>query len=129
MRYLRLLIFATALGAQPKPGPTNLDFKDPLPTGWFAPVSKQGFPAETTDRCSNTGVRCGVLTAEPGASGQFGNLMQMFDATPFRNKRVRFRASVRVDAGAGGRAQLWLRVDRPNKQRGFFDNMQDRPII
>ena len=28
----------------------------------------------------------------------------------------------------GNQGQLWLEVDRENKQRGFFDNMNDRPI-
>ena len=56
--------------------------------------------------------------------------MQSFDATPYRGRRIRFRAAVRADvAGAGNRAQLWLRVDRKGANTGFFDNMQDRPIV
>src|SRR5438132_6445846 len=113
MRSVAIVIFAAALGAQTRPGPANLDFKDPLPAGWFAPVAEQGYPAETTDQCSRPGVRCGVLRAAAGASGPFGNLMQYFDAARYQNKRVRFRASVRVDSANNARAQLWLRVDRP----------------
>jgi hypothetical protein len=51
--------------------------------------------------------------------------MQAIDATPFRGRRVRFRASVRVESA---RAQLWMRVDRAANNPGFFDNMMDRPI-
>ena len=55
--------------------------------------------------------------------------MQAFDATPYRGKRVRFRAAVRTaGADANDRAQLWFRVDRTDHAMGFFDNMGDRPI-
>jgi hypothetical protein len=70
--------------------------------------------------------------ATPGPNS-FGNLMQSFDATPWRGKRVRYRAAVKVaEAESGARAQLWLRVDRAGAGNapllGFFDNMGDRPI-
>ena len=65
-------------------------------------------------------------SAGPGAA--FGNLMQAFDATPFRGRRVRFRASVRVEGDETGRAQLWMRADRAGNKIGFFDNMGNRPI-
>lgn len=91
-------------------------------------MALQGYPAAATDRCSKPGRRCAVLWSEKSASrAPFGNLMQYFDAVPYRGKQVRFRASVRVEP-AGSRGQLWLRVDRPNQQMGFFDNMGDRPI-
>src|SRR5262249_24269112 len=35
------------------------------------------------------------------------------------------KANVTGENDAG---QCWLRVDKPNAQRGFFDNMDDRPI-
>ena len=92
------LVLPAALLAQTQKAPTNLDFKDPLPSGWYAPAAKAGCPAETTDRCSKPGGRCGVLRIETWATGPFGNLMQYFDAAPYRNKRVRFRASVRVES-------------------------------
>ncbi len=56
----------------------------------------------------------------------FGNLTKSFDAAPYRGKTVRLRAFVRVEPAA--RAQMWLRVDLPDKQLGFFDDMGDRPI-
>ena len=53
--------------------------------------------------------------------------MQMFDATPYRGKQIRYHAAVSV--AAGGRAGLWLRVDRLGGTMGFFDNMMSRPIM
>jgi hypothetical protein len=37
------------------------------------------------------------------------------------------RASVR--AGDAARVQMWLRVDRTGDAMGFFDNMDDRPVV
>jgi hypothetical protein len=46
-----------------------------------------------------------------------------------RGKPVRLRAQVRARVqGPGDGAALWLRVDRPKKTMGFFDNMSDRTI-
>ena len=56
---------------------------------------------------------------------RFGNLMKMKDAAPFKGKEFIFKAAVKAEEGKG---QMWFRVDRPKKQRGFFDNMDDRPI-
>jgi C-terminal processing protease CtpA/Prc len=74
---------------------------------------------------------------KPDPRVPFGNLMRSFDAAPYRGKRIRFRAAVKVEApresaseapSGAGRAQLWLRVDRAGGTLGFFDNMDDRPI-
>jgi hypothetical protein len=56
-------------------------------------------------------------------------MTQMTPADSLRGKTIRLRASVRTVAGPSpAGAALWLRVDRPNQQMGFFDNMMDRPI-
>jgi hypothetical protein len=56
-------------------------------------------------------------------------IMQSVDATSYRGKQVRLNGYVRTRvSGGGNQAQLWLRVDRVDRQRGFFDNMADRPI-
>lgn len=54
----------------------------------------------------------------------FGALSQKVPLENLRGKEVRFRAWVKTE----GKAYLWLRVDRPDKQKGFFDNMGNRPI-
>ena len=56
-------------------------------------------------------------------------MLQTVPALPLRGKTIRLRGFVRAAAGgAGGGASLWLRVDRPNQQLGFFDNMMDRQV-
>jgi C-terminal processing protease CtpA/Prc len=115
--------------------PANLDFEQGIvgqvPTGWFAPTLP-AFAVELTEENPKSGKRAAVIRSVPGATadGQaIGNLMQGFAAQPFRGRRVRFRASVRMEASEpGARAQLWMRVDRGENKMGFFDNMNDRPI-
>ena len=131
--FLAVLSTAALLGFAQQQAPVNLDFRGSEPgqppRGWLVPVAAQGFPAVVTDRCAKPGNRCAVLRSEKVASpGPFGNLMQYLDAAGYRGRQVRLRASVRIES-AGARAALWLRVDRPNKQTGFFDNMMDRPIV
>jgi len=53
------------------------------------------------------------------------NLMKNKIATPCRGKEFLYKAAVKTERG---KAQMWFRVDRPNRQMGFFDNMSDRPI-
>ena len=69
------------------------------------------------------------LYRETESKNGIGTVGQSVDATPYRGKQVRLRAAVRTDvSGADNQAQLWLRVDRGGGERGFFDNMGDRPI-
>ncbi len=123
---LLVLFLPAALLAQ-----SNLAFQNGLPgaapPGWVVPPAFRalGYSAELrTEGCRGES-RCAVLlppaALPPGSSG---SLSQAFDATPFRGKSIRLRALVRAE----GRAQLWLRVDLPNRQMGFFDDMGDRPI-
>jgi len=58
-------------------------------------------------------------------ANQFGTMASRLDAAAFRGKEIKFKAAVKVAEGLG---QLWLRVDRKGKERGFFDNMDNRPI-
>lgn len=68
-------------------------------------------------------------TAEVMQGPGFGTVTQMTAAEAYRGKRIKLAAFVRGDvAGTGNQGQMWLRVDRPNRQMGFFDNMGDRPI-
>jgi hypothetical protein len=136
----QLKIAAALLGLAPflaaQPGPVNLGFEEgqpgQIPKGWFVPTpsATSGYTATLTDQNPKTGRFCAVLShTSQTPPSIFGNLMQSFDAIPYRGKTVRFRAAVRLQpATFGERAQLWLRVDRKNRQMGFFDNMGDRPI-
>jgi C-terminal processing protease CtpA/Prc len=136
-RIITALLVAAApqLGAAvpPEPEPRSWDFEADTPgrtpAGWFVPQAA-GFKATVTAESPAQGKQCVQLVKQ--RDQRFGNLMQAFDATPYRGTRVRFWASVRLGVGAGDvasrRAQLWLRVDRAGGRMGFFDNMGDRPI-
>ncbi len=68
------------------------------------------------------------LVASASIDG-FATVMQTVPAQNLRGKTIRLRGLVRAtsrEATAG--AALWLRVDRPSQQMGFFDNMNNRPI-
>ncbi|MFI5263125.1 MAG: hypothetical protein ACHQM6_01270, partial [Candidatus Kapaibacterium sp.] len=117
-------------------GPSNLDFEEAQMGqgrmhGWFPP-QKQYTPDYEVKLVSDgaySGKQCLEIYSTGKPNGQeFGNIMQAFDATPFRGKTVRFRGAVRVGSAEGGSARMWMRVDRPDHQMGFFDNMYDRPI-
>ena len=103
--------------------------------GWYA-ASQNGYRATISDKEPKLGKQCGLLQRDPGEQHQeqqFGVLNCSLDATPYRGKRVRFRAAVRMKVeGEGNAARLWFRVDRPVKDgkpsMGAFDNMHDRPI-
>jgi hypothetical protein len=127
---LLFLVFAGGVAAQS--GPQNLDFEQgqngSIPAAWR--LTTKGYSAQLTDKGAKVGSYCGELARNMQAEADsFGNLMQSFDTTPYRGKRVRFRAAVRAELPAeADRAALWLRVDRPQGGMGFFDNMMDRPI-
>lgn len=118
--------------------PVNLDFEQgkvgEIPTGWFVPpvVEQAGYTAKITDKDVQSGKKAVLLSAPQKVNnGQpaFGNIMQAFEAKTYRDKSVRFRARVRIEGDTPrDKAMLWMRVDRPNQQMGFFDNMGDRPI-
>jgi hypothetical protein len=120
------------------PGPRNLRFEegDPgkTPPGWFVPQVEKvsGSLAELRRKgCRTPNGNCAVVIAPTTAvsSDSVGNLMQSFRAAAYRGKTVRLRAWVRVEAlGPGDRAQMWLRVDRPNGKVGFLEDMDGRPV-
>jgi len=131
--FVWVLLAVVCLTAGTLPAQINLDFKEgqlgDVPKAWVLATPK-GYSAKLTDQCSQPQSRCAVLRWEGQETPEsFGNLLQAFDATPYRNKSVRFRASVRVDSPPDTRAQLWFRVDRAKQQIGFFDNMANRPIL
>jgi hypothetical protein len=119
------------------PGPRNLRFEegDPgkTPPGWFVPQVEKtsGSLAELRRKGCRNNAGCAVVIAPAtaAASDSVGNLMQSFRAAAYRGKTVRLRAWVRVEAGGpGDRAQMWLRVDRPNGKVGFLEDMDGRPV-
>ncbi len=87
-----MLNVQVSLGADTDRGPVNLDFENgqlgQVPTGWFLPRPSldAGYAARLIED-HPTGRRCGLLTGEnlKGSGSAFGNLMQTFDATPYRD--------------------------------------------
>lgn len=131
--FVGILAFVFAAGAAPKTLPTapaNLDFEQgavgEAPAGWSVPVPK--YRVAVSETAPKSGARCVEIQSLEESEG-IGNLMQTLDATPYRGKRVRFRAAVRAEVEPStGHAELWMRVDRPGEAPGFFRNMADRPI-
>ncbi len=126
----RLSLAPVAAGSVPQ----NLDFErrstGPVPLGWSDSQRSResGYRVELSDDHANGGTRCAVLLApaEPPTRG-FGTLQQSFDAGPYKNKLVRFRASVRADERGFGHTYLYMRVDRPHTT-GFYGNTQKSPV-
>jgi C-terminal processing protease CtpA/Prc len=121
----------------PPEAPTNLDFEQgqpgEVPPGWSHPqfARENGYTAKIVTDRPQAGKQAAEVALEgaPKNPRAFGSLLTTFNATPYRGKRVRFRAAVRVEpAKTGGQATLWMRVDREGGSPGFFDNMEDRPI-
>ena len=72
--------------------------------------------------------RAPVSSGSPGIDG-FATVMQTVPAMSLRGRTIRFRGLVRATSrDVSGAAALWLRIDRPEQQMGFFDNMGNRPI-
>jgi hypothetical protein len=104
--------------------PRNLGFEEgdtSAPAdGWFGvpPIdtaSEWSEFAYITDVGARAGRRCAILSALRGTSAVTGNsarsLVQSFDAVPYRGRRIRYSAAVRVECEPeGDGAQLWLRV-------------------
>jgi erythromycin esterase len=110
----------------PNPPPTdvapragNLDFENDkdgaLPSSWTVPPVSKGvaYQVEVSGNQPVSGRHCvRVRSVEGKRYGErWGSLSQRIDATPYRGKKARLRAQVRVDGkspDAGGR--LWMRA-------------------
>lgn len=98
-----------------------------MPTGWFVAGSNpKAYDMGICEDVCHSGTKCAQIRCADTADDGFGTLMQSFDATNYRGKRVRLSAFVRcknVSRWSG----LWMRIDA-GSQMVSFDNMQDRPI-
>ncbi len=124
-------LLPAALAAQ-----TNLQFEqgDALkpPPGWFVLDAMEDveYLAAWHANCRGD-APCAVLAGPATATPEnLGNLLQDFDAAPFRGKKVKLRAWIKIEAGAlGDKAHMLLQVNRPKTQIGFLDYMENRPIV
>ena len=117
------------------PGPRNLKFEQGVPgkapPGWI--VVSLPKDADSMAQLRRTGCRsgagCAAIRVPPNALSPVASLMQSFSAAAYRGNTIRLRAWVRLEsADSQDHAQMFLRVDRANRQTGFFDNMSDRPV-
>jgi hypothetical protein len=103
----------------------------PAQSNWSLPadVAELGYTMKVLhDGCRSETCVVLIPPANPPAHPA-GALSESLDPTDVRGRRIRLRAWVRLERpGAGDRAQLWLRVDRPAGVLGFYDTMGDRPI-
>ncbi len=72
---------------------------------------------------------CLPLYSQQSRMTTWTTVSQNIDADSLRSKQFRFSALVKSNpSNEFGRAQLYFRVDRESKKKGFFNNMSDRPI-
>jgi len=62
-------------------------------------------------------------------SDKFGNILMSLDAAPVLGKRIKFSGRVKMQPGTAGTGHLWLRVDLQDDQIGFFNNMDENPVV
>jgi erythromycin esterase len=128
--------------------PANLDFEDVtvgdapdpsrigLPVDWTVPGRLDKFDFRVVSSTENPyhGKRCVEISRPAGKHcGEIaGTISQRIEAEPYRGKKIRLRAAVRVEvSGTGSQAQLWLRCSRYSfgpQAVAFFDCMFDRPV-
>src|ERR1039458_10017047 len=114
---------------------TNLQFQQgeamKSPPGWFVldAVQDTEYLVQWHANCRDD-APCALLAGPATATAEsLGKLLQDFQAAPFRGKRVKLRAWIKLEAGAiGDRAYMLMQVNRPGAVAGFSDYMEDRPI-
>lgn len=110
------LLFAIPLAAAEKP------------EGWFLSGADRASYTIEVDRSVFREGKSSARLASNGKPTGFGTMMQSFDATEYRGKRLRLSAFVKANNVVSW-AGLWMRVDGPDKTEPLaFDNMYDRPI-
>lgn len=103
----------------------------PQPVGWFlSGADLRGYEIGVDREIYQSGTGSGFIRAREVADN-FGTLMQMCDAGPYRGNRIRMCGVVRPQGVPYSRrsAQLWFRADSPEDLGVAFDNMDDRPIM
>ena len=136
---LAALAVMLTLGQQPaaqEPVPIVFDFEadaagSPPPNWLFNAPSQSGARVEVSGADHHSGAQALLITHGRATETSPATLIRLFDATPYRGKRVRYRFFAKVEDAAV--LHLWLRVDLPGAPgagfgQGFFDNMADRPI-
>lgn len=132
-----LLLIKLAATGQPLMHPYNLDFEEgevgKVPRGWSVPMyaEKLGYYCMLTDELPAQG-KFSLKLIHDGEykEGIYGAVVQSIDAKPYVGRNFKLRAAIRAEITSPlGSAHLWIRVHRPEKETGFADIMDDRPIV
>lgn len=135
--FLLVFIGSINLRGQPLLHPFNLDFEEgevgKIPRGWSVPMyaEKLDYYCMLTDEQPAEGKYClKLIHRGEYKEGIYGAVMQSIDAKPYVGRQFKLRAAIRAEITSPlGSAHLWIRVHRPDKETGFADIMDDRPIV
>jgi hypothetical protein len=99
-----------------------------LPTGWFvAGSAPDDFEFSRDTSTAQSGHSSALIATKSGStSSGFGTLMQIIDAENYRGARWRMTGYLKTSDVA--KAQMWMRVDGPDRKILSFDNMDARPV-
>jgi len=117
----------------------NLDFEDGSPGssafGWYIPgyAEHSGYYGYLTDTKPAEGRYSFELVRDDIREDHvapYGSVMQSIEAEPYLGKRVLLRAAIRAEITSdSGSAHLWIREHLVNDQAGYFDMMEEMPIV
>jgi hypothetical protein len=97
------------------------------PPGWIVAGSAPSDYEFGTDTSASDGSKAAFVKAKPAAAAEgFGTLMQYIAADDYRGGRWKLTARMRTKDAV--RAQMWMRVDGPDRKPQSFDNMGNRPV-
>lgn len=99
-----------------------------VPAGWIiAGSAAKDYEFARDGTTAASGKFSASITAKSDASANgFGTLMQMIDADNYRG--ARWKLSGYLKTSDATRAQMWMRVDGPDRKIVSFDNMDSRPV-
>ena len=129
MRILLVLGFAVLAGAAPVAGPLDIAGTAGSPAaGWDLQSTPAGsVSASVQAHDCHTATACIAFTPS-GNSFSSANVSRAFDATPYRGKRIRFRAFARVAQAANDGVFTALTVLRPGGLAGYTERAADRAV-
>ena len=113
----------------------NLDFgagePGSMPSDWhLGPEGTTVYSVQTGDRAAcNGGKQCGNIRSVGMAPHKLSFLYQVVDATPYRGKRLTYRADVRASVAGASVAGLIVRIHREDGSTSFRDDMGIHPIV
>jgi len=96
------------------------------PAGWIVAGSDPKDYDYGTEVLAADGSKSAFIKAKSSAPNGFGTLMQMVSADEYRGGRWKLSARMRTEKAV--KAQMWMRVDGPERAMNAFDNMDDRPV-